>query len=710
MFFELVFRNSKRSRKDNHLYFSSMIISIIAFYMILSLSHQDVMLFLKKMESDAVTRLLAMIPVFYVVTLVLLFFLVYFASSMQMQRRTHEFGVYLTLGMKRSKLFMMLLLEDFRNNLISLGIGLPIAIMLSELISLITAKVVGLGIITHRFSLSTDALLFTVMGFLGVKFAAIVFLSAKTSSREIGELLNNSVSGMKKSFSKWIYFLSIVIGIIMLAKAYEMGIQENAWHNIVNMSIAVSSGIIGTILLVFGMRIIIGFLIKFGSKKELHTYNFRQVQELVIHRSALPAICSLLIFCALCFFASGIAISTAKSNTAIHLLDYTFKEIPSEHHKEADSKLEKSDETSSDNEEEKTSETSGISKLEKVKEILKSENLEDSFSKILEIKVGHSNKANAISFENVRTALEKIQDSKSKDRYLRSLRPDKYYYLIALSGYNELKKAADEEPIELKDKEAILYMNRDFLSDEQMLNEVLGLSLEADVYGENMKLLPKVESLPLVTDRAISIRIALIVEDNLFDLYTAGDYSTYVSAVLDHDLVKEKGLMGAISQTNEALNQTSLRYESHIQNMGRTLFFVISASYITTYLAIVFLVVANTIIAVMFLMGQRKSHKRYQTLIHLGATYEILCKSCAKQINWYFGLPILLAIINSFFGVQSLFQGILPSEVKNNFDQQMIIAIGMILLLGVFEFAYIFMVKKHSDRYLWTLMEPKRED
>ena len=52
MFFELITRNSRRSRKENGLFFTTLLVSVIAFYIILSLSHQDVMLFLKTMESD----------------------------------------------------------------------------------------------------------------------------------------------------------------------------------------------------------------------------------------------------------------------------------------------------------------------------------------------------------------------------------------------------------------------------------------------------------------------------------------------------------------------------------------------------------------------------------------------------------------------------------------------------------------------------------
>ena len=93
MFFKLAFRNSRRSRKENGLFFSSLLVTIIAFYIILSLPNQDVMLFLKEMESDAVNRLIAMIPLFFGAALVILFFLVYYAGKYQLQRRKHGFGL-----------------------------------------------------------------------------------------------------------------------------------------------------------------------------------------------------------------------------------------------------------------------------------------------------------------------------------------------------------------------------------------------------------------------------------------------------------------------------------------------------------------------------------------------------------------------------------------------------------------------------------------
>ena len=186
MFSNLILRNSRRSRKENGLFFSSLVISIVAFYMILSISTQDVMLFLQKMESDAANKLLLLIPAFYGMTLGILFFLIYFACKYQFERRRHEFGVYLMLGMRRSKLFGMLLAEDCLISILAMFIGLPVAVVLSEIVSLVTAKLVGMGIIGHQFSLSWSAIEWTMAGFLAIKLSALLILSRRISRQEIG--------------------------------------------------------------------------------------------------------------------------------------------------------------------------------------------------------------------------------------------------------------------------------------------------------------------------------------------------------------------------------------------------------------------------------------------------------------------------------------------------------------------------------------------
>ena len=189
----------------------------------------------------------------------------------------------------------------------------------------------------------------------------------------------------------------------------------------------------------------------------------------------------------------------------------------------------------------------------------------------------------------------------------------------------------------------------------------------------------------------------------------------YVNGILDQNTTNEMGLMGAYSAINEVLDMIDLdaiglEYESYLQSMGRQLFYMVAASYITSYLAIIFLVVSNTIIGVQFLMNQQRTGRRYQTLVRLGATYHALCGSARKQITWFMGLPVIVAAISSLFGVKSLFAGILSSEVKNAQGEMLVIAAIIILILCVVECIYMTVIKRSSDRYLLTLMQPQREE
>lgn len=118
----------------------------------------------------------------------------------------------------------------------------------------------------------------------------------------------------------------------------------------------------------------------------------------------------------------------------------------------------------------------------------------------------------------------------------------------------------------------------------------------------------------------------------------------------------------------------------------------------------------STVMSVQFLTGQQKSGRRYQTLIRLGAGYEVLCKAAGKQINWYFGIPVVFAAFSSLFGVRSLFSGILASKIQENIPEMMIISATMIFAILVVEYIYIAAVKRSSSRYLLTLMVPEREE
>ena len=692
MFFKLIIRNSRRNRKENGLFFTTLLAAIIAFYIILSLSRQDVMIFLWEMESDAVNRLLTLIPVFYVMTLIILFFLIYFASKYQLERRRHEFGMYLMMGMTRNRLFTLLMAEDIRSSIISLLIGLPAAVLLSELISLVTARLVGLGIIGHRFSLSISAVLWTAAGFFIIKLAAFLILSAKISRREIGTLLAVRPEETRRQHPAPVYGLALLAGILCLGTAYYMAIRGIAWSQIRMMGLTLLLGFAGTLLFFYGLRYVFNLIIKAGKRdRHLHIFNVRQLQENVVRQSGTMAVSSLLILGALCCFGAGVAMAAYFGQSETHVIDYTF--VP-----------------------EYTEEPNQEQSAENVFSTLEKNGLKTEFSKLFEMKIGNINTSdepeNAYKMDEVMNRVAEFPASEDRDILLNNLGFVDYVHLISLSGYNELLHTAGQPELELGENEGAVYMDSEYVNDSRIkiMDQILADHPKVEIDENPLWLTGNVQTTAVVTDSSITLDFALILPDDVFQYYTQEQYDVYVNGVLDRSVSEKIGLMQAISGMNEKLNETGLVYESYLQNMGRQLFYIVAASYITIYLAIIFMIVANTVIGVQFLMNQQKTGRRYKTLARLGAVYETLCGSAKKQINWYFGIPVFVAAVSSLFGVRALFTGLLSPMTQGTAGEMMVISAAMILVLCVIECIYIAAVKRSSNRYLLTLMAPEREE
>lgn len=682
MFYNLVKKNSKRNRKENGLFFSSLIVSIIAFYVILSLGKQDVILFLREMESDAINKLFLLIPLLYGLSLFILFFLVYFAGKYQLERRSHELGMYLMLGMKRSKLYLMLLAEEVWNSILSLAVGIPIAIFLSEIISLITAKSVGLGVIGHKFSFSLSAVIGTILGYFVIRCFALLILSGKFSIKEITELLSESQQEKHRKRNRIATIIQLILGVGLLGIAYTRAIKGDAWEDFNAMGITIVMGIAATFLLFRSIGILFEILlIRRKNKNGLGMFTFRQLQESIFIKPNALAISSLLVMMALCCFGYGVSVGYFFNTKDNHVIDYTF-----------------------DDEEE-------VIKFE-----MQKLQLEDYVDRLFEMKLGrYFSESDEFHFsaENLIHMVEKQKDVPDKDILLNNLQYFDHPYLISLSSYNQLLVLSGKEPIKLSDHQVALYSDPDWAYGQTPV--ILGNALKEMPYieigQERYELVDKLYQDNIVTDRFITISYGLIVSDELFQqLANPNSISSYWNATLKKDFVEENGLMQAISKVNALLNTTQLHYESYLQNMGRELFYSVAASYTTIYLAVIFLIIANTVIGVQFLMQQQKTKRRYQTLISLGGFYKMLCKSARQQITWYFSLPVVVAAVGSIFGVRSLFTGITTSAMRSEISSLMIVSCAMILLLCVVEFCYMLSVKRISDKSIEAMMEKTRED
>lgn len=673
MFYNLVKSNSKRNRKENELLFISLIVSIVAFYIILSLEKQDVIIFLKTMESAALDKLFILIPALYGLSLFILFFLVYFAGKYQLERRSKELGMYLMLGMKRSKLLMMLFAEELWNSILSLAIGIPVAIFISEIISLVTAKIVGLGIIGHSFSFSISAVIGTIIGYIIIRFTALIILSGKFSKKEITDLLADSQSEKKRNINKLTIIIKLLLGVLLLIAAFTIGVNGLAWSKLIYMIITIILGIGGTFLLFQGIGVLFELILKKKSSTSgLVMFTFRQLQESVFLKPNTLAVSSLLVLMAISCFAYGIPVRYLNTAKETHIMDYTF---------EADE--------------------------DELMAVIKDLNLDEYIDGIYAMNLGMCSEKK-IDISDLLKVIEKQKDSEDKDIALNNIQYMGRPYLISVSSYNKLLEIQGKSPIKLKDNEMALYNDPEF-SVEETIVSALKERPALYISGKEYSLLDKCYSDSIVTDSFITISRGLIVPDQFLNEHT-NFMETYWNITLEPNFIKEKGLMQAIGEINEKLNTTDIHYESYLQNMGRELFYTVAASYITIYLAVIFLIIANTVMGVQFLMHQQKTKKRYVSLIYLGASYDMLCKSVRKQITWYFLLPISVAAISSIFAVRFLLAGVMTTAMKTQLRKLMMLSIPVIILICMIELLYIHFVKKNSERNILEVMDLKRED
>lgn len=646
MFFNLVFRNAKRSRKENLIYFATLVTAVISFYLILSLENQGVILYLKDFESEAVDRLFSLMPILYGFALFLLFFLVLFANRYQLNRRSKEFGMYLMMGMSQVRLFLLLLAESVLTSLLALGIGVGLGSLLAEIISLATSRLIGQGIIGHESSFSLLAVGYTILGFLAIQIVALLILAGSLSNRELDRLLYGQTAkkqNMGKTKNNWVTFTS---GVLFLLGAYFLIIRYFWLVNIPMIALAVVLGIIGTILVIRGTaRLLNAFALRDRNAKGLKNFTIRQLQENIANRATAITVSSILMMFSLILLAEGgstIMSATEQLDRDAAVYDFTLQ---------GDNPAIQSFLTSAEM-------TPYVSHLNPLELAYMDQDVSFEWEELRQRIVARLPEGMADPTIESPDSNSITEDQSAAENLLWILAGRMGGYLIRESNYNRLLEAAGEEPIQLKENELAVYMNSDYgFGAQPLLEEIIKESATeqtamGEIAGEPFYLVPGLPMKDLVTDRSITIMSGLVVPDAFFEAYTKpNSREIYWNFTMPEAIIAEKGLMVPMKEASELISKKGFTFESYLQNFGRQLFYIIAGSYTMLYLSFLFLIIGCTVLALHFLTQFKQTMRRYQTLAFLGAKREQMRQSIRKQITWYFLFPLVPALISGTVGI-----------------------------------------------------------
>ncbi|MCM3472844.1 ABC transporter permease [Brevibacillus borstelensis] len=716
MFSKLIYRNAKRSRKENLIYFATLVIAIASFYIILSLGRQDVILFLKEFESDSIDKLLAQMPIVYLFALFLLFFLILFANRYQLNRRSKEFGLYLLLGMRKKRLVLQLLAEGFITSILALIAGLLIGGFLAEIISLTVSKLVGQGIIGHQISLSAGAIFFTIIGFLSIQFIALAILGGRLFKQEVHQLLYEQMDKKQDMGHFTGNVLTLLAGAVFLGVAYWVALYRFTDIAGLLLFVAVALGSLGTVLFMRGFGKLLGLLASLSknkSTKGLHTFTVRQFQENVANRSTSVAVTSILITLSIILIADGASTFIGLENVfarSSSVYDFT---------------------------------VNGDS--QKIEQFLASEKMEPYVEDLNLLKIGRMKYKDERGEDGIPLSL--VDWSALREQMIMAL-PDNYKeqvlsgeiqnysfssenpealnlfgvletdttapYLIPESSYNGLLKAVGKKPLNLHSDEIALYFNPDFMPMDNLesmpvLDHILekaakeGKSLMS-IHGQAVYIHPSIPMRGLVADRSVQIFSAFIVPDHMFEqLMNTETYVAYWNFRIPQKLQDQEGLLKPMMEARDLLKASGFTFESYLQNFGRKLFYVVAGSYATLYMGFLFLIIACTVLALQFLTQVKQTGQRYATLSMLGAKRNQMKKSIHRQVLLTFLLPVSLACVSGAVGIRAMiaFVMIHIDDKASLYPIALASACIVIVILGIYGVAVARSADHELDKLRW---------
>lgn len=270
MLFKISLKNIRKSLKDYTVYFFTLILGVAIFYVFNAIDSQSVMLDVRENMMDIIKLMNDMLSGVSVFVSCILGFLIIYASRFLIKRRNKEFGIYLTLGMSKRKISVILFFETLLIGIVSLVAGLVIGTILSQFMSVIVANMFDADMTKFKFIFSMKACIKTLIYFAIMYVLVMIFNTFSISRCKLIDLLNAGKKTEKVTMKNpVICTIVFVIGVGILSYAYWMVTRGVRTLNTFNkIGIPIALGCVATFLIFWSVS---GFMIKiFTSIKSVY--------------------------------------------------------------------------------------------------------------------------------------------------------------------------------------------------------------------------------------------------------------------------------------------------------------------------------------------------------------------------------------------------------------------------------------------------------
>lgn len=223
LYIKLAWGNLRRALKDFAVYFVTLMLSVSLFYSFNTLTNQAFFVELSSSTSQLVLRMAVLITGLSIFLMIVIGILIVYANVFFMRRRVREFATYLLLGMKKSSLAFVILIENFIVGICALIVGLLVGVVVSQFSSLAVLKLFNSPVERFHFLLVPQAVIFTACMF-GVVFVLSTLCATFVISRtRLSVLFRSSFASDRfKIKNPWITLVLFVVSVLLIAQAYRM--------------------------------------------------------------------------------------------------------------------------------------------------------------------------------------------------------------------------------------------------------------------------------------------------------------------------------------------------------------------------------------------------------------------------------------------------------------------------------------------------------
>ena len=633
MLFKLSLKNIQKSFKDYAIYFFTLILGISIFYVFNAIDSQTVLLDVTKTTYEIIDLMVYMLSSVSVFVSFILGFLIIYASRFLIKRRSKEFGIYLTLGMSKRKISMILFFETLIIGILSLVIGLFLGVILSQFMSLLVASMFEADMTKFTFVFSESACIKTLIYFAIMYLLVMIFNTVNISKFKLIDLLHGSKKSEKiKLKSPIICTIIFIISSTILGYAYYLvtfGIDK--LQGMTDIYIPIILGCITTFFIFWslsGLLLKIFMSIKKFYYKGLNSFTLRQFSSKINTTVFSMTIICLMLFVTICVLSSALSIKNSMTGNLNELAP-------------ADVQLYKELNLS---EEEYTPEQIADSKLS-IKETLSKLDFDvDKYYKdIIEFSI--YSESNITVKATLGSAYEEASSLYPRLLY------DNKEMIVRLSDYNKIAKLFGLEQFTLEDDEYILIA--DFDGWIPVRNMGLKANTPITLLGKNYY--PKYDECKNgfieISSNHINFGIFIVPDDAVNDSLKSTNYliANYNASDKEGKRKIEEMLINtgksdyASSTTIEATTRISIAEASN--GLGALV------TFIGLYLGIVFLISSAAILALKELSESSDNKERFYMLRKIGTDEKMLNKTLFRQIGIFFLFPLLIAIIHSIFGI-----------------------------------------------------------